>query len=194
MDSRAGISALAVALALTGCGGSSGGGTVTQPAASSPAPQASQAPASSPTSAASAAPAPDEGDPALSSDGPIPMSRGAAAARYLELAESANAAGERLDTAITARDLKKIRSAAKQYVTASRALARGLQETPWPYDVEEYTEWLSDSTQDDQRTARDIAAAKSVQEAVGLYSFGDTRGRKAAERIRQRLGLPAVGS
>ncbi len=44
---------------------------------------------------------------------------------------------------------------------------------------------------EDQLIAQDIARARTVDE-VDRLSSGFGSGRKAAERLRQRLGLPAV--
>ncbi len=186
MRSRAVVAGLAVALVATGCGG--GGGTAAQPTTAASAPT-SQPPSASPTPP----PEPVEGDLGLPTDEPTPLAKKAAAARYLELVKPANKAGGRLDAAIKARDLKKIRGAAKEYAKASRAFSIGLQETAWPYDVQEYTERLADSNTEEQLNAQDIAQAKSVEQALDLYEQFGGGGRNAAERIRQRLGLPAVG-
>ncbi len=99
-----------------------------------------------------------------------------------------------MKAAIGGRDLKKIRMAAKEYAKAARTLSIGLQETAWPYEVQEYTERLADANTELQLSAQDIARAKSAQQAVDLYQQpAGIGGRQAAERIRQRLGLPAVG-
>ncbi len=176
--------ALAVLL-LAGCGG---GGQA--PVAAQSSPSALPSTASTP---ATMAPTPEDGDPGLPTDEPAPLSKQAAAKRYLELVEPANKAGERLDAAVKDRNLKKIQAAAKEYAKASRAVSIGLQETAWPYDVQEYTEQLADANTEEQLNGQDIAQAKSVRQAVDLYEQFTSSGRKAAERIRQRLALPAVG-
>ncbi len=184
---RTGAAAALALLLLAGCGGGD------QAPATAPSSPPAAPPTMTATTPPATSPAPDEGDPGLPTDEPVPLSKRAAAQRYLKLVKPANQAGERLDAAIRDRNLKKIRAAAKEYAKASRAVSIGLQETTWPYDVQEYTEQLADANTEEQLNAQDIAQAKSVQQAADLYEQFTGTGRKAAERIRQRLGLPAVG-
>ncbi len=114
-DARA-VTAVRVAVALAllllaGCGGS-GGQTPAAAPSSPPGPPPTR---TAPTPSASTSPTPDEGDLGLPTDEPTPLSKQAAAKRYLELVEPANEAGKRLDAAIEDRDLKKIPAAAKEY-------------------------------------------------------------------------------
>ncbi len=194
MTSRAPATVLVVALAVAGCGG--GGETTAQPAASSPAPPTSQsqpptpAATSSPTPSASASPL-DEGGPGLPADEPTPLSKKAAAARYLELVAEVRAPSRRMNEALDRRDLKLIRARAKPAAEALREFSIGMQNETWPYDVQEYAEQVADGATDYQLISQDIARARTLEEADRLSS-GYGSGRKASERLRQRLGLPAV--
>ncbi len=188
MNSRTGVTILVVALALTGCGG---GETVAQPVASSPPPPTTQPSTPSPTSPASTSPTLDEGDPGLPEDEPTPLSKKAAAARYMELVAEVRGPSRRMNEALDRRDLKLIRARAKPAAEALRAFSIGVQNETWPYDVQEYAEQVADGATDDQLISQDIARARTLDE-VDRLSSGYGSGRKASERLRQRLGLPAV--
>ncbi len=189
MSSRAGVAALAVALALAGCGG--GSEPAAQPGASAPVSASSSPPAAAPSSTASPSTQPDEGELGSPMDEPTPLSKEAAGERYLELAADARGPSRRLNEALDRRDLKLIRARAKPAAEALRRFSIGLQDETWPYDVQQYAEEIADGATEDQLIAQDIARARTLEE-VDQLSSGFGTGRKASERLRQRLGLPAV--
>lgn len=191
MRSRAFVAALGVALVATGCSGG-GGETAAQPTTPTPAPT-SQPPSASPTPSASSSPAPVEGDPSLPTDEPTPLTKQAAAKRYLELAAEVNRPTRRMNEALDRRDLKLIRARARSAAEALRRFSIDLQNETWPYDVQEYAEQIADGATDEQLISQDIAEARTLEEVEQLSSeLGTGPSRKAGERLRQRLGLPAV--
>ncbi len=189
MRSRALVAALAVALAATGCTGG-GGETAAQPTTPAPA-STSQPSSASPTPLASSSPALVEGDPGLPTDEPTPLTKQAAAKRYLELAAEVNPPIRRMNEALDRRDIKLIRARARSAAEALRRFSIGLQNETWPYNAQAYAEEIADGATEDQLIAQDIARARTLEE-VDQLSSGFGTGRKASERLRQRLGLPAV--
>ncbi len=78
---------------------------------------------------------------------------------------------------------------------AARAASIALNNETWPYNVQEFVEDIPDGLVDDQLISQDIRKADSYSEAEELYAgYGSGNARRSAEKLRQRLGLPPVGS